>query len=128
MVQDPSRLGQIFPSNGSKLNGYLIWSTIELTKNLRFVFKMKVYREEVSDGRGWIESRKVEPIFSRNLSTLLTIRPIRDSSAGHFGQIVAVDISNNRSSVVASSNAVAVTHGKFEVVKIVDWDEESHLV
>ena len=89
---------------------------------------MKVYREEVSDGRGWIESRKVEPIFSRNLSTLLTIRPIRDSSAGHFGQIVAVDISNNRSSVVASSNAVAVTHGKFEVVKIVDWDEESHLV
>ena len=89
---------------------------------------MKVYREEVSDGRGWIESRKVEPIFSRNLSTLLTIRPIRDSSAGHFGQIVAVDISNNRSSVVASSNAVAVTHGKFEVVKIVDWDEDNHLV
>jgi hypothetical protein len=39
--------------------------------------------------------------------------------------VVRADISNGRSSVVAASNAESLTHGKFEVTDIVDWDEEN---
>jgi hypothetical protein len=42
--------------------------------------------------------------------------------------VVRVDISNGVSSVVASSNAASLTHGKFEVTQLVDWDEDNHLV
>jgi hypothetical protein len=88
----------------------------------------KVYREEISDSRGWVEPRKGGPIFSRDLQTLVTIRPVRDSSAGYFAQVVRVDLSGGQSSAIASSNAASLTFGKFEVTELVDWDEERHFV
>ena len=99
-----------------------------INKQKTWINDSKVYQEDVADGRGWVDSRKIRPIFSRNLSSLVTIRPVRDSSAGHFGQVVVVDISDGRPSAVASSNAVSLTHGKFEVVQIIGWDEDNHFV
>jgi hypothetical protein len=72
--------------------------------------------------------------FYLNISTTIGSKArnlflsVRDSSAGHFPQVVRVDISNGVSSVVASSNAASLTHGKFEVTQLVDWDEDNHLV
>ena len=88
----------------------------------------QVYREEIYDGRGWVESRRKVPLFSRDLQSMITIRPVRDSSAGHFAQVVRVDIGPGHSSAAASSNAASLTHGKFEVTELVDWDEENHFM
>jgi hypothetical protein len=75
-----------------------------------------------------VEPRKGGPIFSRDLQSLVTIRPVRDSSAGHFAQVVRVDLGGGHSSAIASSNAASLTFGKFEVTELVDWDEEKHFV
>ena len=88
----------------------------------------QVYREEIYDGRGWVEPQRKVPLFSRDLQSMITIRPVRDSSAGHFAQVVRVDIGPGQSSAAASSNAASLTHGKFEVTELVDWDEDNHFM
>jgi len=36
-----------------------------------------------------------------------------------------VDLDSGQSSVLASNNAIPLTHGKFEVTEIIDWDEDN---
>lgn len=81
------------------------------------------------------------------MKSLVTIRPIRESSAGHFAQvieafkvfgfnvrieffkyhfqIVMVDLDAGQSSALANNNAISLTHGKFEATEILDWDVDN---
>lgn len=66
------------------------------------------------DGRGWIDEVSV-PFFSSNSSSYIAISPLRDGLSGHYKHLVHIHISKKR--------IVPLTHGKFEVNKIVNWDE-----
>lgn len=66
------------------------------------------------DGRGWIDEVSV-PFFSLNASSYIAISPLRDGLSGHYKHLVHIHISKKR--------IIPLTHGKFEVNKIVNWDE-----
>lgn len=55
------------------------------------------------------------PSFSSNVSTYIAISPLRDGPAGHFKHLVHVHIQRKQ--------ILPLTHGKFEVNRIVYWDQ-----
>ena len=56
---------------------------------------------------------------------MVVIRPVQDLSAGFWPQIVQVDVSGEKPSMELP---ISLTHGQFEVTKILGWDEASHTV
>lgn len=72
-----------------------------------------------SDGRGWIDILSV-PFFSSNGSTYIAISPLRDGASGLFRHLVHVSIAKKR--------VIPLTHGTFEVKRIVHWDEANEFV
>lgn len=75
----------------------------------------------VTSEHGWIDILSKESIyFASNGSTYIAITPLRDGIAGLFKHLVHVNISQKRS--------IPLTHGTFEVQKIVYWDEINNLV
>ncbi|XP_040163221.1 inactive dipeptidyl peptidase 10 isoform X2 [Anopheles arabiensis] len=71
------------------------------------------------DGRGWVDEMSV-PFFSLNGSSYIAISPLRDGSAGHFRHLVHVHIGKKR--------IIPLTHGRFEVNKILHWDQANNFV
>jgi inactive dipeptidyl peptidase 10 len=58
------------------------------------------------------------PFFAANGSSYIAISPLRDGPAGHFKHLVHVQISKKR--------IIPLTHGRFEVNKIIHWDQHNH--
>ena len=71
------------------------------------------------DGRGWVDVNKV-PVFALNGSSYIAISPLRDGAAGHYRHLFHNDISKKR--------IVPLTHGRYEVNKIVHWDQMNNFV
>lgn len=71
------------------------------------------------DGKGWVDVLAV-PYFATNGSSYISISPLRDGVAGLFRHLVHVHISKKR--------ILPLTHGTFEVNKIVYWDEFNNFV
>lgn len=71
------------------------------------------------DNRGWVDEHSV-PSFSSNVSTYIAISPLRDGPAGHFKHLVHVHIHRKQ--------ILPLTHGRFEVNRIVHWDQQHSLV
>ncbi|XP_058063063.1 venom dipeptidyl peptidase 4 [Anopheles bellator] len=71
------------------------------------------------DGRGWVDEMSI-PFFSLNGSSYIAISPLRDGSAGHFRHLVHVHIGKKR--------IIPLTHGRFEVNKILHWDQANNFV
>ncbi|XP_055634110.1 inactive dipeptidyl peptidase 10 isoform X2 [Toxorhynchites rutilus septentrionalis] len=71
------------------------------------------------DGRGWVDEMSV-PFFSQNGSSYIAISPLRDGAAGHFRHLVHVHIGKKR--------IIPLTHGRFEVNKILHWDQANNFV
>lgn len=60
------------------------------------------------------------PSFSANVSTYIAISPLRDGPAGHYKHLVHVHIHRKQ--------ILPLTHGKFEVNRIVYWDQQRNWV
>lgn len=60
------------------------------------------------------------PIFSLDKKNYIAIAPVRDGPAGNFKQAVHVNIAKNRMS--------PLTHGKYEVSKILTWDHSNDVM
>uniref|UniRef100_A0A336M1A4 Venom dipeptidyl peptidase 4 n=2 Tax=Culicoides sonorensis TaxID=179676 RepID=A0A336M1A4_CULSO len=71
------------------------------------------------DNRGWVDILSV-PYFALNGSSYITIQPLRDGGAGHFKQLIHVEISRKK--------ITPLTHGRSEVNKIVYWDQTHNYV
>lgn len=72
------------------------------------------------EGRGWVDTPAETPIFSFNGSSYVTIAPVQSGSAGYFKHIVWVN--------VLKKQVVPLTHGKFEVVKILAWNQNNETI
>ncbi|XP_039298265.1 dipeptidyl aminopeptidase-like protein 6 [Nilaparvata lugens] len=71
------------------------------------------------EGSGWVDPPET-PLFSPDGNVYLTLAPVRDGAAGFFRHIVAVNIPKKR--------MLPLTHGTFEVSRIVAWDHANQLV
>lgn len=67
------------------------------------------------EGQGWVDSPTEPPLFLSNGSNYVTIAPVKDGHLGYFKHIVWVNVHRKQ--------VVPLTHGKFEVVKVVAWDQ-----
>ncbi|PSN35846.1 hypothetical protein C0J52_15483 [Blattella germanica] len=77
----------------------------------------KLYPEIRS--HGWVDAEEA-PLFSSDGNNYITIAPVRDGPAGFFKHVVSVNIPKKR--------VLPLTHGKFEVAKILAWDHTENLV
>lgn len=71
------------------------------------------------EGSGWVEP-PASPIFSPDGNTYLTLAPVRDGNSGYFRHVVSVNIPKKK--------FIPITHGTFDVVRIVSWDTKNHIV
>ena len=69
----------------------------------------------MGEGRGWVDTPPESPVFSVNGSSYIAITPVRDGPTGYYKHIVWVN--------VLKKQLVPLTHGRFEVTKIVAWDQ-----
>lgn len=60
------------------------------------------------------------PLFSSDGSKCLLRIPWRDGDAGYFLHVVWFDINTRKE--------IPITHGPFEVTKIVGWDQQNHFM
>lgn len=58
------------------------------------------------------------PVFSYNGAHALVRLPVQDGENGHYMHACQL----------FSNNVVPLTHGAFELSKILAWDEENHLM
>ncbi|EZA53922.1 inactive dipeptidyl peptidase 10 isoform X2 [Ooceraea biroi] len=72
------------------------------------------------DGRGWVDTPPEAPLFSPNGSSYITISPVKEGAAGYYKHIIWVN--------VLRKQEVPLTHGKFEVVKILVWDQTNNTI
>ncbi|XP_072156634.1 inactive dipeptidyl peptidase 10 isoform X2 [Bemisia tabaci] len=70
------------------------------------------------EGRGWVDPQSA-PLFSPDGNVYLTLVPVRDGTSGFFRHIVSVNINKK--------HMLPLTHGTYEINKIVAWDHEHHL-
>ncbi|KAL2733680.1 inactive dipeptidyl peptidase 10-like isoform X1 [Vespula squamosa] len=73
-----------------------------------------------SDGRGWVDTPPEAPLFSANGTSYISISPMLEGPAGYFKHIVWVN--------VLRKQVVPLTHGRFEVVKILGWDKVNDII
>lgn len=71
------------------------------------------------EGKGWVEIFP-SPLFSPDGTRYITLAPVRDGLAGFFRHIITVNIPKKR--------ALPLTHGKYQVNKILAWDHNLSLV
>lgn len=72
---------------------------------------------ELLEGCGWTEPI-FHPIFSTNGLRALIRCPVKDGENGDYMHVCQLQ----------SRNVVPLTHGAFEVTRILAWDEENHLI
>lgn len=77
-------------------------------------FIQEIQRIEAED-RGWVDSPPEAPTFSTNGSSYIAISPVKDGAAGYYKHIIWVHVGRKL--------VVPLTHGKFEVTRIVAWDQ-----
>ncbi|XP_045762120.1 dipeptidyl aminopeptidase-like protein 6 isoform X1 [Maniola jurtina] len=77
-------------------------------------FCQEVYRI-FSGTEGWVESAPA-PLWSAGGGALVTLAPIRDGPAGLFRHVVRAEHNAH------GSRALPLTHGSFDVVKLLAWD------
>ncbi|XP_018328752.1 inactive dipeptidyl peptidase 10 isoform X2 [Agrilus planipennis] len=73
----------------------------------------------ISTGQGWVDMG-TSPLFGRDTSKYITIAPVRDGPAGFFKHAVSVNIPKAR--------ILPLTHGKFEVTRILAWDHLNDVI
>ncbi|XP_043666745.1 inactive dipeptidyl peptidase 10 isoform X1 [Vespula pensylvanica] len=73
-----------------------------------------------SDGHGWVDTPPEAPLFSANGTSYISISPMLEGPAGYFKHIVWVN--------VLRKQVVPLTHGRFEVVKILGWDKVNDII
>lgn len=66
---------------------------------------------------GWTEPI-FHPVYSYNGTQALVRLPVKDGANGHYMHACQV----------FNSNVVPLTHGAFEITKILGWDEEKHIL
>lgn len=66
---------------------------------------------------GWTEPI-FHPVFSNNGSQALARLPVRDGNNGHYMHVCQL----------YDNNVLPLTHGAFELTKILAWDEENHIM
>ncbi|XP_063983227.1 uncharacterized protein LOC135165658 [Diachasmimorpha longicaudata] len=76
--------------------------------------------QRVSESHGWVDTPPDPPFFSSNSSSYITIAPVRDGPAGFFKHIVWVN--------VLKKQVVPLTHGRWEVAKILAWDQFNNTI
>ncbi|XP_025073076.1 inactive dipeptidyl peptidase 10 isoform X3 [Pogonomyrmex barbatus] len=74
----------------------------------------------LGDGHGWVDTPPEAPIFSANGSTYIAISPVKDGPAGYYKHIIWAN--------VLRKQIVPLTHGKFEVVRILVWDQVNNTI
>ncbi|KAG7188926.1 hypothetical protein KM043_008527 [Ampulex compressa] len=79
----------------------------------------EIQRIEAED-RGWVDTPPEAPLFSSNGSSYIAISPVKDGPAGYYKHIVWVN--------VLRKQVVPLTHGRFEVVHILVWDETNNTI
>ncbi|KAJ1526921.1 hypothetical protein ONE63_008469 [Megalurothrips usitatus] len=72
-----------------------------------------------NEGRGWVDAQP-PPLFAPDGNNYVTMAPVRDGAAGFYRHIVHVNITRKR--------VVPLTHGKFEVARILVWDHQHQQV
>ncbi|CAL1688983.1 unnamed protein product [Lasius platythorax] len=72
------------------------------------------------EGRGWVDTPPEVPLFSANGSSYVAISPVKDGPAGYYKHIIWAN--------VLRKQIVPLTHGKFEVVKILVWDQVNNTI
>ncbi|EFN79886.1 putative dipeptidyl aminopeptidase C2E11.08 isoform X2 [Harpegnathos saltator] len=72
------------------------------------------------DGRGWVDTPPEAPLFSTNGSSYVAISPVKDGPAGYYKHIIWTN--------VLRKQIVPLTHGKFEVVRILVWDQTNNTI
>lgn len=72
-----------------------------------------------TDGPGWVDMGD-SPLFGRDSSNYITVAPVRDGPAGYFKHAVAVNIPKGR--------ILPLTHGKFEVTRVLAWDHSNDVM
>ncbi|GAB1868634.1 Dipeptidyl peptidase 4 [Camponotus japonicus] len=73
-----------------------------------------------SDSHGWVDTPPEAPLFSANGSSYVAISPVKDGPAGYYKHIIWAN--------VLRKQVVPLTHGKFEVVKILVWDQVNNTI
>lgn len=58
------------------------------------------------------------PLFGRETSNYITIAPVRDGPAGNFRHAVSV----------SKKGIIPLTHGKYEVNRILAWDHSNDVM
>jgi hypothetical protein len=72
-----------------------------------------------AEPRGWVELYD-SPLFSSDGSCYLARLPVLEGQYGYYKHVCHVDI--------ASRRTTPLTQGRFEVTKILAWDEENHFM
>ncbi|KAL0116963.1 hypothetical protein PUN28_010084 [Cardiocondyla obscurior] len=76
--------------------------------------------QKISGESGWVDTPPEAPLFSTNGSSYIAISPVKDGPAGYFKHIVWTN--------VLRKQVVPLTHGKFEVVRILVWDQINNTI
>lgn len=71
------------------------------------------------DGRGWVDMSD-SPLFGLDSRNYVTIAPVRDGPAGYFRHAVHVNTQKNR--------VLPLTHGQYEVTRILAWDHSNDVM
>ncbi|XP_012285991.1 prolyl endopeptidase FAP isoform X2 [Orussus abietinus] len=72
------------------------------------------------EDRGWVDTPPESPLFSSNGASYIAIAPARDGPAGYYKHIVYVNVLRNQ--------VVPLTHGRFEVTRILAWDQANNTI
>ncbi|XP_020280777.1 inactive dipeptidyl peptidase 10 isoform X2 [Pseudomyrmex gracilis] len=72
------------------------------------------------DGNGWVDTPPEPPLFSANGSSYIAISPVKEGPAGYYKHIIWANVTRKQ--------IVPLTHGKFEVVKILAWDQRNNTI
>lgn len=81
-------------------------------------FKILVFQFHVEkEPDGWTEPI-LHPVFSQNGALALVRLPVKDGDNGNFMHACQVQ----------ANNVIPLTHGAFELTRILTWDEDNHLM
>ncbi|XP_023712953.1 dipeptidyl peptidase 4 isoform X2 [Cryptotermes secundus] len=72
-----------------------------------------------AEPRGWVELYDA-PLFSSDGSCYLARLPVLEGQYGYYKHVCHIDIASRRNT--------PLTQGRFEVTKILAWDEENHFI
>ncbi|KAG8224551.1 hypothetical protein J437_LFUL002155, partial [Ladona fulva] len=90
------------------------------------------YTQRARGNAGWVDAIEAPIFYPNEMGTeeepppFVARLPVRDGDAGTFRHVVLVE--SNVNGVVGGRKTTPLTHGIFEVVKILAWDAERHWI